>query len=115
MFSGDRKDFTPWFMAFSAYVAWKLVKSATIADGTRSRPAVPERILARADPRPADIPAVQRDVDGNITNQAEIDAAGAAIAAWLALPEDTCSNQTEIDAAKSARAFLLTGVIEGEL
>ena len=69
MFSGDRKDFTPWFMAFSAYVAWKLVKSATIADGTRSRPAVPERILARADPRPADIPAVQRDVDGNITNQ----------------------------------------------
>jgi hypothetical protein len=107
MFSGERGDFIAWFMIFTAYVSFKLTRAASIAEGTRPRPAnPPAAIMGRAQPeplpiagrgpRPPAIPAPVRDSAGTVTNQVEIDAATALLAAWAALP--AVANQAAIDA-----------------
>ena len=126
-FSGERADFISWFMVFTAYVSFKLTRAAAIAEGTRPRPPNPPvAVMARAQPEPLPIagrsatappasPSPVLDSSGAITNQPEIDAASALLAAWHALPAvanqaaidawvrlplDTISNQLDIDAAK---------------
>ena len=107
MFSGERGDFIAWFMIFTAYVSFKLTRAASIAEGTRPRPAnPPAAIMGRAQPepltiagrgpRPPAIPVPVRDSAGTVTNQVEIDAATALLAAWAALP--AVANQAAIDA-----------------
>ena len=103
-FSGDKDAFIAWFMAFSGYVAYKLVAAAPILDGTRARPpAPPPALMARASTRPPDPPAPVANADGTVANQADIDAATTAIAAWDALPMNVVSNQAAIDAAEQLR------------
>ena len=126
-FSGERADFISWFMVFTAYVSFKLTRAAAIAEGTRPRPPnPPAAVMARAQPEPLPIagrsatappapPLPVVDSSGAITNQPDIDAASALLAAWHALPAvanqaaidawgrlplDTISNQLDIDAAK---------------
>ena len=53
MFSGERGDFIAWFMIFTAYVSFKLTRAASIAEGTRPRPAnPPAAVMGRAQPEP---------------------------------------------------------------
>jgi hypothetical protein len=50
-FSGERVDFTAWFMLFSAYVAYKLVSAAPLVAGRRPKPpAAPAAIKGRLCP-----------------------------------------------------------------
>ena len=75
-FSGERIDFTAWFMLFSAYVAYKLVAAAPIVAGRRPKPpAAPAAIQGRLAPEPPAPPAPTKASDGTVSNQAEIDAA----------------------------------------
>jgi hypothetical protein len=97
-FSGNRGDYMAWFMSFSAYVAYKLVHAAPILDGTLARPSVPAELHGPAAPRPPDPPAAVVDANGAIANQAAINTAEAAIAAWAASPS-VVINQAAIDAA----------------
>jgi hypothetical protein len=78
-FSGERIDFTAWFMLFSAYVAYKLVSAAPLVAGKRPKPsAAPAPLTGRLAPEPPAPPAPTKASDGTVTNQAEIDAANAA-------------------------------------
>ena len=53
-FSGERIDFTAWFMLFSAYVAYKLVSAAPLVAGKRPKPpAAPAPLTGRPAPEPA--------------------------------------------------------------
>ena len=53
-FSGERIDFTAWFMLFSAYVAYKLVSAAPIVAGNRPKPpAAPAPLIGRPAPEGA--------------------------------------------------------------
>ena len=86
-FSGERGDFIAWFMSISAYVAWKLTSAAPILEKTRLRPPDPPAPLSgHADPKPSDPPAPVLDSNNAVTNQAEINAAAAALQAWNASP-----------------------------
>jgi hypothetical protein len=78
-FSGERIDFTAWFMLFSAYVAYKLVSAASLVAGTRPKPpAAPSPNMGRAAPEPPAPPAPVLTADGSTVNEAEIDATNAA-------------------------------------
>jgi transposase InsO family protein len=104
MFSGDRSDFTNWFMIFTAYVAYKLVAAAPLAAGTRPRPPDPPLPLTgRADPEPPRAPAPIADPNDAsvIVNQTLIDAANQRRLAWLDTPV-IVRNQSVIDAATAA-------------
>ena len=102
MFSGQRVDFLKWYMLFSGYVAYKLVKAAPLLSG-RARPAdAPAPLRGRATPRPPNPPAPALGADGaTVTNQTIINQRAAAIAAWDATPEIVL-NQAAIDAADAA-------------
>jgi hypothetical protein len=104
MFSGDRSDFTNWFMIFTAYVAYKLVAAAPLAAGTRPRPPdPPPPLTGRVDPEPPRAPAPITDPNDAsvIANQALIDAANQRRLAWLDTPV-LVRNQSVIDAATAA-------------
>ena len=104
LFNGDKDAFIAWFMAFSGYVAYKLVDAAPILELTSPRPPDPPAPLSgRTQPRPPDAPAPALDGHGAVTNQGDIDTAVAALAAWQALP-DVVLNQAVIDAAKQLQA-----------
>jgi hypothetical protein len=102
-FSGERIDFTAWFMLFSAYVAYKLVSAAPLVAGTRPKPsAAPSPNVGRAAPEPPKPPAPVLAADGStVTNQADIDAANAARLAWMNLPP-VILNAAEIKEANDA-------------
>ena len=108
-FSGERADFLAWFMAFSAYVAYKLVNAAPVLEGTLPRPPDPPAALnGRLDANGAPMmhppapPAPVDDGHGGVANQAAIDAAEAALAAYNAAPVGVI-NQSVIDAALEAQ------------
>ena len=108
-FSGERSDFLAWFMAFSAYVAYKLVDAAPVLEGTLPRPPDPPaalhgRLDANGAPmvHPPPPPAPVDDGHGGIANQPAIDAAQAALAAYNAAPVGVI-NQSVIDAALEAQ------------
>ena len=101
-FSGERIDFTAWFMLFSAYVAYKLVSAAPLVAGKRPKPpAAPAALRGRLAPEPPAPPAPTKASDGTVTNQAEIDAANAARLAWMNTPA-VVLNEAEIKAANEA-------------
>src|SRR6056297_546172 len=72
IFSGTPTDFHPWFILFSAYVAWKLTEASDILSGHESRPVVPAPISTPATPGGAVA----------ITNATAISEAKAALTAW---------------------------------
>ncbi|MBM4098126.1 MAG: DDE-type integrase/transposase/recombinase, partial [Planctomycetes bacterium] len=101
-FSGERIDFTAWFMLFSAYVAYKLVSAASLVAGTRPKPpAAPPPTMGRVAPEPPAPPAPILATDGSTTNQAEIDAANAARLAWMNTAQ-VVLNAAEIKEANDA-------------
>ena len=101
-FSGERIDFTAWFMLFSAYVAYKLVSAAPLVAGRRPKPpAAPVALRGRLAPEPPAPPAPTKASDGTVTNQAEIEAANAARLAWMNIPA-VVLNEAEIKAANEA-------------
>ena len=101
-FSGERVDFTAWFMLFSAYVAYKLVSAAPLVAGRRPKPpAAPAAIKGRLAPEPPAPPAPTKASDGTVSNQVEIDAANAARLAWMNTPT-VVLNEAEIKAATEA-------------
>jgi hypothetical protein len=102
-FSGERIDFTAWFMLFSAYVAYKLVPAASLVAGTRLKPpAAPSPTMGRVAPEPPAPPAPILAADGStVTNQAEIDAANAARLAWMNTAQ-VVLNAAEIKEANDA-------------
>ena len=79
MFSGQRADFLKWYMLFSGYVAYKLVKAAPLLSGRVRPAAAPAPVRGRLTPRPLAPPAPTYAADGTtVTNQVLINERAAA-------------------------------------
>src|SRR6056297_407929 len=73
VFSGTPTDFHPWFILFSAYVAWKLTEASDILSGQEPKPVVPAPPISTPGTPSGDVA---------ITNATAVSEAKAALAAW---------------------------------